>query len=253
MHCHFRQVFITRASFDQTACVIVERLRPTLSRRESATTWVGWTSPDGECGVVDEARLDDGGGTRWTLTLTSKSDTGARSQRVPQRQRNCTCRLQLARHQASAHVRDDSAWLHRALISAPPTGHRGGRNPTRSPQGASCIRQWPLNSNRIGTMTGAATARPPRLAGVNRHDDCTVAIADSSSRRDPLERSTSTLSARPSTDTSTRNDTTPVTPRLAATPGYTGRGLFRSTRRRRPVATRLCPSPASSACPTPAP
>ncbi|MFN7982404.1 MAG: hypothetical protein U0Q11_11140 [Vicinamibacterales bacterium] len=73
MHCHFRQVFITRASFDQTACVITSNGYDQLFRRESATTWVGWTSPDGECGVVDEARLDDGGGTRWTLTLTSKA------------------------------------------------------------------------------------------------------------------------------------------------------------------------------------
>lgn len=73
MRCHFRQVFITRASFDQTACVITSNGYEQQFQRETPTTWVGVTAPEGDCGVVDEARLEDGGGTRWTMTLTSKA------------------------------------------------------------------------------------------------------------------------------------------------------------------------------------
>jgi len=76
MTCRFRQVFITRASFDATACVITSNGYDQTFRRDSDSTWVGSTEPDGACGAVDTARLEDGGGTRWTMTLTSKATRG---------------------------------------------------------------------------------------------------------------------------------------------------------------------------------
>ena len=76
MTCHFRQVFITRASFDQSACVITSNGYDQAFRRESPTRWVGSTAPEGACGASDTALLEDGGGTRWTMTLMTKATRG---------------------------------------------------------------------------------------------------------------------------------------------------------------------------------
>ncbi len=76
MTCHFRQVFITRASFDQSACVITSNGYDQAFRRESPARWIGSTTPEGVCGASDTALLEDGGGTRWTMTLTTKATRG---------------------------------------------------------------------------------------------------------------------------------------------------------------------------------
>ena len=75
MRCRFRQVFITPVSFDASTCAITSNGYE-LTFRRASTTLTRWTSkdaPQGACGVVETHTLDDGGGTRWTLTITSEA------------------------------------------------------------------------------------------------------------------------------------------------------------------------------------
>ena len=69
MDCRFRQVFVTTASHDATACVITSNGYALPFDKVSATRWVSVGTPDGVCGVVETTTLDDGGGTRWTMTI----------------------------------------------------------------------------------------------------------------------------------------------------------------------------------------
>jgi hypothetical protein len=69
MDCRFRQVFVTTASHDATACVITSNGYALPFDKVSATRWVSVGAPDGVCGVVETTTLDDGGGTRWTMTI----------------------------------------------------------------------------------------------------------------------------------------------------------------------------------------
>jgi hypothetical protein len=69
MECRFRQVFVTTASHDATVCVITSNGYTLPFDKVSATRWVSVGAPDGVCGVVETTTLDDGGGTRWTMTV----------------------------------------------------------------------------------------------------------------------------------------------------------------------------------------
>lgn len=68
LSCRFRQVFLTVSSVDTTSCVITTNGFEQVFRRGGATQWLSEGAPAGDCGVVETTRLDDGGGTHWTLT-----------------------------------------------------------------------------------------------------------------------------------------------------------------------------------------
>jgi hypothetical protein len=74
MTCRFRQLFLTPVSFDATSCAITSNgFERTFSRADtSARRWSSTDSPQGACGLVETHTLDDGGGTRWTLTITTR-------------------------------------------------------------------------------------------------------------------------------------------------------------------------------------
>ena len=69
MTCRFRQVFLTTSSVDPTSCVITTNGYERMFRRETSTRWVSHSVPSGDCGVVETTTLEDGGGTRWVMTI----------------------------------------------------------------------------------------------------------------------------------------------------------------------------------------
>ena len=76
MTCRFRQVFVTIASIDTTACVITSNGYEQTFRRNAPTRWISVNQPVGECGSVESTTLEDGGGTRWTMTIETKPTKG---------------------------------------------------------------------------------------------------------------------------------------------------------------------------------
>ncbi|MGE3957748.1 MAG: hypothetical protein AB7H96_13595 [Vicinamibacterales bacterium] len=73
MICRFRQVFLTPTSLDPSSCAITSNGYEQLFRRESTTRWVSAMDPEGECGLVEATTLEDGGGTRWSMTVKTTS------------------------------------------------------------------------------------------------------------------------------------------------------------------------------------
>jgi len=69
MACRFRQVFLTPSSVDPTTCMITTNGYQRIFRREASGRWVSRGSPEGDCGLVETTTLEDGGGTRWTMTI----------------------------------------------------------------------------------------------------------------------------------------------------------------------------------------
>jgi hypothetical protein len=69
LDCVFQQVFLTVALFDAQTCLITTSRYGRTFRKQADSRWISREAPDGECGVVDEATLEHGGGTRWTLTF----------------------------------------------------------------------------------------------------------------------------------------------------------------------------------------
>lgn len=79
MTCRFRQLFITPVSFDATTCAVTTNgFERTFTRASTTSTrWTSEDSPQGPCGLVDTHTLDDGGGTRWTLTIATRATRGS--------------------------------------------------------------------------------------------------------------------------------------------------------------------------------
>jgi len=78
--CKFQQVFLTTDSAPANTCMITTNAYDRVFRKESPTRYVSSVGPDGACGLVDVATLEDGGGVRWTLTLkktASRRDAAA--------------------------------------------------------------------------------------------------------------------------------------------------------------------------------
>ena len=71
MTCRFRQVFLTTSAVDSASCVITTNGYERIFRRETSSRWVSQSAPSGACGVVETTTLEDGGGTRWTMTIQS--------------------------------------------------------------------------------------------------------------------------------------------------------------------------------------
>jgi hypothetical protein len=71
MDCRFRQVFLTISPIDPQSCLITTNGYEKAFRRESSRQWISVDEPVGECGVTETTVLEDGGGTRWTMTIRS--------------------------------------------------------------------------------------------------------------------------------------------------------------------------------------
>ena len=76
MTCRFRQVFVTVASIDTTACVITSDGYEQVFRRDTQTRWIDDTHPVGDCGIVESTTLEDGRGTRWSMKIETKPTRG---------------------------------------------------------------------------------------------------------------------------------------------------------------------------------
>ena len=76
MTCRFRQVFVTVASIDTTACVITSNGYDQTFHRNAPTHWISVSEPVGDCGIVESTTLEDGGSTRWTMKVETKPTRG---------------------------------------------------------------------------------------------------------------------------------------------------------------------------------
>jgi hypothetical protein len=67
MACTFQQVFLTTSAVPPDTCLITTNRYQRDFHRETATRWVSTEGPEGVCGLLDVATLDDAGGVRWTM------------------------------------------------------------------------------------------------------------------------------------------------------------------------------------------
>ena len=67
MACTFQQVFLTTSAVAPDTCLITTNRYERDFRRDSASRWVSTEGPEGVCGVLDVATLDDQGGVKWSL------------------------------------------------------------------------------------------------------------------------------------------------------------------------------------------
>ena len=69
MTCRFRQVFLTASPIDAAACMITTNGYERTFHRETPSRWSSTDVPVGPCQVVETTTLDDGGTTRWTMSI----------------------------------------------------------------------------------------------------------------------------------------------------------------------------------------
>lgn len=69
MQCVFQQVFLTTSAVAPDTCLITTNRYERVFRRDTASRWVSTEGPEGVCGVLDVATLQDDGGVRWTLEM----------------------------------------------------------------------------------------------------------------------------------------------------------------------------------------
>lgn len=74
MHCRFRQVFILPTSMDPSNCAITTHGYELAFRLEQPGRWTdAGRDIGGECGFVETTTLEDGGATRWTMTVATRA------------------------------------------------------------------------------------------------------------------------------------------------------------------------------------
>ena len=67
MVCTFQQVFLTTSDVAPDTCLVTTNRYERAFHRETATRWVSTEGPEGVCGLLDVATLQDGGGVKWTM------------------------------------------------------------------------------------------------------------------------------------------------------------------------------------------
>jgi hypothetical protein len=67
MACTFQQVFLTTSDVAPDTCLVTTNRYERVFHRETATRWVSTEGPEGVCGLLDVATLQDDGGVRWTM------------------------------------------------------------------------------------------------------------------------------------------------------------------------------------------
>lgn len=74
MQCRFRQVFILPTSLDPTHCAITTNGYEESFALEAPGRWTtAGKAIEGDCGFVERTTLEDGGATRWTMTVSTKA------------------------------------------------------------------------------------------------------------------------------------------------------------------------------------
>ena len=70
MECGFQQVFLTISPLDPQTCLITTNQYARIFQKQSPTRWVSSDGPDGECGLLDVATLEDEGNMiHWSLEM----------------------------------------------------------------------------------------------------------------------------------------------------------------------------------------
>jgi hypothetical protein len=69
MTCVFQQVFLTTTPIAPDTCLVTTNRYQRTFRRDAPTHWTSREGPDGVCGIVDVATLQDDGDVRWTMDL----------------------------------------------------------------------------------------------------------------------------------------------------------------------------------------
>jgi hypothetical protein len=83
LECTFQQVFLTTSPIAPDTCLITTNRYERTFQRDTATRWVSREGPEGVCGLLDVATLQDGGGGRWTMDtqkVMTKKDASAACQ-----------------------------------------------------------------------------------------------------------------------------------------------------------------------------
>jgi hypothetical protein len=88
MECGFQQVFLTISPLDAQTCLITTNQYARIFQKQSPTRWVSSDGPEGECGLLDVATLEDEGNmTQWSLELktvaTNKDLASCRGDQPP--------------------------------------------------------------------------------------------------------------------------------------------------------------------------
>jgi hypothetical protein len=85
MACIFQQVFLTTSDVAPDTCLVTTNRYERAFRRETATRWVSTEGPEGVCGLLDVATLQDDGGVRWTMEthkVVTKKDASSACQAI---------------------------------------------------------------------------------------------------------------------------------------------------------------------------
>ena len=69
MTCAFQQLFLTTASIAPDTCLVTTNRYDRVFRRDGPNHWTSSEGPEGSCGLLDVATLQDDGGVRWTMEL----------------------------------------------------------------------------------------------------------------------------------------------------------------------------------------
>ena len=70
MDCGFQQVFLTISPLDPQTCLVTTNQYARRFQKQSPTRWVSSEGPEGECGLLDVATLEDEGNMiHWTLEM----------------------------------------------------------------------------------------------------------------------------------------------------------------------------------------
>jgi hypothetical protein len=69
MTCQFQQVLLTVSDLAPQTCFVTTNHYDRVFEKQTATRWVSRQQPDGPCGTVDVATLQDDGGIKWTMEM----------------------------------------------------------------------------------------------------------------------------------------------------------------------------------------
>jgi hypothetical protein len=67
MTCAFQQLFMTTSPVAPDTCLVTTNRYDRVFQRDSPRHWTSSGSPEGVCGLLDMATLQDDGGVKWTL------------------------------------------------------------------------------------------------------------------------------------------------------------------------------------------
>jgi len=69
MACAFQQLFLTTSSAAPDTCLVTTNRYDRVFLRDAPNHWTSTEGPEGVCGLLDVATLQDDGGVRWTMEL----------------------------------------------------------------------------------------------------------------------------------------------------------------------------------------